>query len=89
MFVPFLQQIYIYLFLFQVGTTQSDTTYLKDPGVTEGSEYRYRVKAVNEYGISEPLTSDPVTARCPYGECICSVVRNGVPRNGVPGMRYF
>ncbi|KAK8788814.1 hypothetical protein V5799_021408 [Amblyomma americanum] len=50
----------------EVGTTQPDTPSFKDPDVTEGNEYLYRISAVNEYGTSAPLTSEPVVARCPY-----------------------
>ena len=39
------------------------------PGLSEGHEYLFRVKAVNEEGESEPLEADhAITAKDPYGE---------------------
>lgn len=38
-------------------------------GLIPGKEYKFRVKAVNEEGESEPLMSDkPVLAKDPWGE---------------------
>ena len=38
-------------------------------GLTEGHDYQFRVKAVNEEGESEPLYSDKnVKAKNPYGK---------------------
>lgn len=39
------------------------------PGLTEGKDYMFRVKAVNSEGESEPLeTETPTKAKNPYGE---------------------
>lgn len=39
------------------------------PGLQEGKEYMFRVKAVNEEGESEPLETDHATlAKDPYGK---------------------
>lgn len=48
---------------------------VKDPkykvkDLKEQEEYKYRVKAVNEVGVSEPLSSAPMVAKNPYGECM-------------------
>ena len=38
------------------------------PNLDEGKRYKFRVKAVNESGASEPLESDaPITAENPVG----------------------
>lgn len=34
----------------------------------EGKQYKFRVRAENIYGISEPLEGKPVTAKNPFGE---------------------
>lgn len=39
-------------------------------GLTPKKKYKFRVKAVNKEGESEPLENDePITARNPYGQC--------------------
>ena len=50
-------------------------------GLQEGKKYAFRVKAVNMYGTSEPLESETVTAKNPFGKLVgfyvsmwCSVV---------------
>ena len=35
-----------------IGTLSSNTTSMEDPGLSEGTAYTYRVKAINEYGSS-------------------------------------
>lgn len=37
-------------------------------GLREGKRYKFRVKAVNVYGNSEPLEADAITAKNPFGE---------------------
>ena len=40
------------------------------PSLLDGHEYDFRVMAINENGISEPLKSSaPVTAKLPFSEC--------------------
>lgn len=40
-------------------------------GLNPGSEYKFRVKAVNDEGDSEPLTTDAsIIAKNPYGKTI-------------------
>ena len=44
-------------------------------GQTPGKSYKYRVKAENLYGVSEPCTTDRATlAKNPYGESGVGVV---------------
>ena len=39
------------------------------PGLVEGKQYQFRVKAINEEGPSDPLDTDHATlAKNPYGE---------------------
>lgn len=39
------------------------------PGLQEGKEYMFRVKAVNDEGESEPLETDhAILAKDPYGK---------------------
>ena len=39
------------------------------PDLEEGEKYEFRVSAINEQGVSEPLTCDkPITAKNPFGE---------------------
>ena len=39
-------------------------------GLQEGKKYKFRVKAVNPEGESEPLEADKaIIAKNPYGEC--------------------
>lgn len=35
----------------------------------EGHEYQFRVSAENQYGVGDPVMTDPVTVKNPYGEC--------------------
>ncbi|XP_037526802.2 twitchin [Rhipicephalus sanguineus] len=39
----------------------------------EGKQYKFRVRAENIYGISEPLEGKPVTAKNPFGKIIVPV----------------
>lgn len=41
-------------------------------GLQEGKRYAFRVRAVNMYGTSEPLESDTVVAKNPFGKQ-CSI----------------
>lgn len=38
--------------------------------IIKGNEYIFRVRAVNKYGIGEPLESDPVVAKNAFGETL-------------------
>lgn len=50
-----------------VGKTGPDDTELDVKGLSEGHEYNFRVRAVNEEGESEPLESDKsIVAKNPY-----------------------
>lgn len=42
-------------------------------GLQEGKKYNFRVKAVNMYGMSEPLESETVTAKNPFGKYMLEV----------------
>lgn len=45
------------------------------PGLQEGKEYMFRVKAVNDEGESEPLETDhAVLAKDPFSECLPACV---------------
>lgn len=44
---------------------------LKVEGLTPGHEYKFRVKAINKEGESEPLdTYGAIVAKDPYSKCI-------------------
>lgn len=43
---------------------------IKTTKIIKGNEYIFRVRAVNKYGIGEPLESDPVVAKNAFGETI-------------------
>jgi hypothetical protein len=50
-----------------VGEVDADQTSLLVDGLTEGKKYKFRVRAANAEGESEPLESDePVEAKNPY-----------------------
>ncbi|RWS24197.1 twitchin-like protein, partial [Leptotrombidium deliense] len=52
-----------------VPVGRTDETELAVSGLTPGKRYKFRVKAVNPEGESEPLVSDlPITAKNPYNE---------------------
>lgn len=39
-------------------------------GLSEGRDYKFRVRAANEFGPGEPLDSErPITAVDPVGKC--------------------
>ncbi len=45
---------------------------LKVADLQPNHEYKFRVKAVNRYGESEPLDADkPIVAKNPFGMCLC------------------
>lgn len=48
------------------------TQEIKD--LSEGIEYAFRVIATNEYGRSDPLTSDPVAPKSLFGKYRYSVL---------------
>jgi predicted phage tail protein len=51
------------------GEADADATELTVEGLTPGKKYKFRVKAVNKEGESEPLESDEVVeAKNPYRE---------------------
>jgi predicted phage tail protein len=51
-----------------VPVGRTNDTELDVKGLQEGHDYEFRVKAINEEGESEPLTTDrPITAKNPYG----------------------
>jgi hypothetical protein len=50
-----------------VGEVDADQTSLVVEGLAEGKKYKFRVKAVNEEGESEPLEGEEaVEAKNPY-----------------------
>ena len=52
----------------EVGKVQGDTQ-CGVPGLKPGRKYKFRVKAVNKEGASEPLVTDQDTlAKDPWGE---------------------
>ena len=51
------------------GEADPDATELTVEGLTPGKKYKFRVKAVNKEGESDPLeSSEPVEAKNPYRE---------------------
>ncbi|KJH43663.1 fibronectin type III domain protein [Dictyocaulus viviparus] len=53
---------------------ETKNTEFKVKDLQENGEYKFRVRAVNDVGISDPLTSDTITAKNPY-------TTPGKPRN--------
>lgn len=52
-----------------VGKTPADQTEMDVKGLSEGHEYQFRVRAVNEEGESEPLeTEKSIIAKNPFGK---------------------
>ena len=50
-----------------VGEVDADQTSLMVDGLAEGKKYKFRVRAANAEGESEPLESEePVVAKNPY-----------------------
>jgi hypothetical protein len=65
----------------EVGKVQGDTQ-CGVPGLSPGRKYKFRVKAVNKEGASDPLETDKDTvAKDPWGRYRCgdsySIVRFG------------
>lgn len=59
-----------------MGKVQGDTQ-CGVPGLKPGRKYKFRVKAVNKEGASEPLLTDKeMTAKDPWGKCIHNIVLN-------------
>ena len=57
-----------------VGRVDPHETSMEVPGLVEGKQYQFRVKAINEEGASEPLDTDHATlAKNPYGKGIQSL----------------
>ena len=54
----------------KAGETDGPATELAVDGLVPGKHYKFRVKAVNKEGASEPLTTTQSThAKNPYGAC--------------------
>lgn len=54
-------------------------TQLKINDLTPGHEYKFRVKAVNRYGESDPLDAgEPIVAKDPFGSLVDRVVHRQV-----------
>lgn len=47
-------------------------------GLQEGKKYAFRVKAVNMYGTSEPLESDTISAKNPFGMLVVERLSSSV-----------
>lgn len=55
-----------------VGKTPADQLEFDVKGLSEGHEYNFRVKAVNEEGESEPLETDKsIVAKNPFSKYYC------------------
>lgn len=52
----------------KVGEVNSSTTFFSNDKVEEGKAYRYRIRAVNSEGVSDPLETEEVCAGEPIGE---------------------
>ena len=53
----------------KAGETDGPATELAVDGLVPGKHYKFRVKAVNKEGASEPLTTtQSIHAKNPYGE---------------------
>ncbi|UYV83625.1 hypothetical protein LAZ67_23001758 [Cordylochernes scorpioides] len=50
----------------EVTVVRSDVTTYTVQDLTEGTDYQFRVSAINEYGRGEPLVSDTVTAKSQF-----------------------
>ena len=49
-------------------TSSCTKTSFKVPKLCLGKEYGFRVRAENRFGISAPIYSEKMIARCPFGE---------------------
>lgn len=54
----------------RVGEADSRTTIFSDDKVDEGEAYQYRIRAVNEEGMSDPLETEDVRAGEPIGKSL-------------------
>lgn len=54
----------------RTGEVDSSATTFTDDQVDEGQMYQYRIRAVNEAGMSEPLETEEVRAGEPVGETL-------------------
>ena len=58
-----------------VGRVDPHETSMDVPGLVEGKQYQFRVKAINEEGPSDPLETDHATlAKNPYGETVSAMI---------------
>lgn len=68
-----------------VGRSQKPEMEVK--GLQEGHEYKFRVKAVNDEGESEPLeTERSIVAKNPYGKFFfnnCALLELGILGTGI------
>lgn len=48
------------------GKADKDATSFEVTGLQKGKQYKFRVKAINDEGESEPLVTDTITAKDPY-----------------------
>ena len=49
-------------------TSFCTNTHLKVRNLTPGEEYQFRISAQNPYGVSKPITSEPIIAKHPFGK---------------------
>ena len=53
----------------QAGEVGPNDDHFKIEGLTKNKKYKFRVRAVNKEGLSDPLeTAEPVVAKNPYDE---------------------
>ena len=68
MYVVENKRLAINLLCCQVGETNENTLTIKASKLTEGQQYELRVFAENSIGQGPPCTSEPITAKLPFGE---------------------
>ena len=73
-----------------VPCAKSTTPEAEVTGLQEGKKYKFRVKAVNKEGDSEPLENDElILAKNPYGECLGGSVTHDLILYQIEHFRFF
>lgn len=52
----------------KISAQQTDYSVEK---LIEGREYQFRIHAENKYGVGDPILTNPIVAKNPFGKCLC------------------